>query len=181
MMIDRDKSGLLLIDMQEKLVPLVMDHRECIGHCEWMLGVANVLQIPAITTQQYPKGLGATIQSLQTLIDTQRVINKITFSAMRDEDGEAQIRASHKTHWVLTGIETHVCVMQTALDLKEAGFKVFVVDEATSARSAHDKKLAISRMRAAGIHIVTREMVVFEWLKTSGAAEFKQISQGFIK
>lgn len=181
MMLDREKSGLLLIDMQEKLVPLVMDYRECISQCEWMLGIANTLGIPVITTQQYPKGLGATIQPLQTLIDTHHVINKITFSTMRDEEGGAHIRACHKTHWVLIGIETHVCVMQTALDLKAAGFEVFVVEEATSARSAHDKNLAISRMRTAGIQIVSREMVAFEWLKTSGTTEFKQISEGFIK
>lgn len=180
-MIDREKSGLMLIDMQDKLVSLVMDHRDCISHCEWMLNIANILKIPVITTQQYPKGLGVTTQPLQTLIDTQRVINKISFSVMRDDEGAAHIRALDKKHWVLMGIETHVCMMQTALDLKEEGHEVYIVEEATSARSAHDKRIALQRMHAAGIHIVTREMIVFEWLKTSGAAEFKQISQGFIK
>lgn len=180
-MIDREKSGLLLIDMQEKLVPLVMEHRECMNHCEWMLGVANVLNIPIITSQQYPKGLGATIQPLQTHIDTQRVVNKTAFSVWRDPLGATHIRDTQKTQWILIGIETHVCVMQTALDLNAEGFDVFVVSEATQARSHLDKTLALTRMERAGITIVSREMVVFEWLKTAGTPEFKQINEGFIK
>lgn len=180
-MMDRETSGLLLIDMQEKLVPLVMEHRECIHHCEWMMGVANALTVPVITSQQYPKGLGATIQPLQKLMDTQRVVNKTTFSVWRDPQGEALIRDAQRKQWILIGIESHVCVLQTGLDLRRAGFDVFVVQEATQARSLTDKALALARMQQAGIHIVSREMVVFEWLRAAGTPEFKQINEGFIK
>lgn len=180
-MIDREKSGVLLIDMQEKLVPLVMEHRDCIQHCEWMLRVCKTLQVPIITSQQYPKGLGATIQPLQHLIDTQHVINKTAFSVMRDPIGATHIREGKKTQWILIGIETHVCVMQTAFDLLHEGFEVYVIVEATQSRSDHDKDLALDRLQQAGAHLVSREMVVFEWLKTAGTAEFKQINEEFIK
>ena len=181
MMIDREKSGLLLIDMQEKLVPLVAEHRDCIAHCQWMLGIAQTLNIPIFTTQQYPQRLGATVKPLQTLIDTQRIINKIAFSVMQEPEGAAVIKASGKTQWVLIGIETHVCLLQSALGLKEAGHDVFVVHEATQARSPHDKTIAIERLRHAGVQIITREMAVFEWLRVAGTAEFKRINEGFIK
>lgn len=181
MMIEREHCGLLLIDMQERLVPFVTDHKSCIEHCQWILEVAQALHIPIYTSQQYPEKLGATITPLQTLINTENIINKLAFSVYRQPEGLAKIHESGKKQWILMGIETHVCVFQTAMELKGAGHEVFVVEEATQSRNLHDKLLAIERMRQAGIHIISREMAVFEWLRVAGTAEFKNIVQKFIK
>ncbi len=180
-MIERNNSAVLIIDMQEKLVPLVRDHKECVEHCHWVLSVARILNIPIFTTQQYPQKLGATLQSLQTLIDTQHVINKMSFSLMDEPHAAEKINSSGKKQWILMGIETHVCVLQTAYGLQKAGHEVFIVVEATQAREELDKNTAIERLRKAGIHIVTREMVAYEWLRAGGTPEFKKINEEFVK
>lgn len=180
-MIERDDCALLLVDMQERLVPFVTDHKSCIEHCQWILEVAQALRIPVYTSQQYPEKLGNTIKALHMLINTENIINKLAFSVYRQPEGLTKIHASNKKQWILMGIETHVCVFQTAMELTAAGHEVFVVEEATQSRNLHDKLLAIERMRQTGISIISREMAVFEWLRVAGTAEFKGIIEKFIK
>lgn len=181
MMIERDKSAVLLVDMQEKLVPFTTDHKDLEEHCQWLLGIAQYLHVPVFTTEQYPEKLGKTIAVLQSLIDQQRLIHKMSFSVMREPKGLEMIKASGKKQWILIGIETHVCVFQSALELKAAGHEVFVVAQATQSRYLDDKLIAIDRLREAGVHIVSREMVSFEWLRVAGTTEFKYINEHFIK
>jgi nicotinamidase-related amidase len=181
MMIERNKSAILLIDMQARLVPYTEDHKTLEAHCQWMLGIAKYLNIPVYTSQQYPEKLGQTISLLQDLIDPKHIIDKIAFSVMRDPKGLEMIKSSGKTHWILMGIESHVCVFQSAIEMKAAGLDVFVLEQATQSRYVHDKVIAMERMREAGIHIVSREMVSFEWLRVAGTPEFKYINEHFIK
>lgn len=181
MLIERDNSLVVLVDVQEKLTPLVVEHEQLIKNCQWVLGVANVLKVPVVTTEQYPKGLGNTIPELLSLVGKEEVEEKLTFSCVAADNCWARIATTNRKQAILIGIETHVCVLQTALQLLERGREVFVVADAVSSRSDADRQLALRRMRGEGVNIVTREMVAFEWLRKSGTDEFKQISQNFLK
>jgi nicotinamidase-related amidase len=176
MLIQAHASALMLIDMQEKLLPLVVDAQDIEKNCRWLLQIAHYLKIPIITTEQYPKGLGHTVTGLNEFSQPQDHHEKICFSA-----ASQSILTQDRLQWVLIGIETHVCVMQTALALREQNKQVFVVDDCTSARFDRDKHLALARMKQHGVDIVSREMVVFEWLAQAGTPEFKFINENFIK
>lgn len=181
MLINTKSSGLMLIDMQEKLLPLVNDAIQIENHCHWLMQIAEYLNIPILTTEQYPKGLGHTVKGLSEFSEDQYLMEKISFSAMSEPTIASKIRDLFCNQWILIGIETHVCVMQTAFELLSAGKHVFVVEDCTSARHARDKQLALDRMKYHGIEIVTREMVVFEWLSKAGTSEFRHINETFIK
>jgi len=176
MLIKAHASALMLIDMQEKLLPLVVDAPEIEKNCRWLMQIAQYLNIPIITTEQYPKGLGHTVIGLNEFSDAKNHHEKICFSAASEATSSL-----NRHQWILIGIETHVCVLQTAIELHDQGKEVFIVDDCTSARFERDKKLALDRMKHHGIEIVSREMVVFEWLAKAGTTEFKHINENFIK
>lgn len=181
MLMQRNECALMLIDMQVKLCPLVKHHRETMNDCEWVLKVAKECEVPILTTEQYPKALGHTVTQLREHIEDKHIVEKVSFSALGNPDIATQIHEMHRKQWVLIGIETHVCVMQTAMNLQENGHQVFVVEDATSSRSLDDKRLALARMQQCGIHIVSREMVMYEWLSQAGTALFKKLNEAFVK
>lgn len=181
MLIDPKNSCLLVVDVQEKLVHAVHDSVQLINNCLWLLNVANRLQIPTLISEQYPRGLGKTIPELLSLVPTKQVMEKVHFSCAASPSCSALLEKVAVRQFVLIGIESHVCVLQTAIGLLEAGYQVFVVADAVSSRSAQDKELALARMRALGVQIVSREMVFFEWVQQAGTAEFKQLSKDFLQ
>lgn len=181
MLIQAQDSAVMLIDMQEKLLPLTIDATAIEKNCRWLLQIAQYLKIPIITTEQYPKGLGPTVTGLSEFCAPDQPLDKICFSSIGDEKITDKIRETDCEQWILIGIETHVCVLQTALELREYDKQVFVVEDCTTSRNQHDKRLALDRMKHHGVDIVTREMVVFEWLNKSGTPEFKHISGAFLK
>lgn len=181
MLIDPKNSCLLVVDVQEKLVHAVHDSAQLINNCLWLLNVANRLQIPTLISEQYPRGLGKTIPELLSLVPTKQVMEKVHFSCAASLSCSALLEKVAVRQFVLIGIESHVCVLQTAIGLLEAGYQVFVVADAVSSRSAQDKELALARMRALGVQIVSREMVFFEWVQQAGTAEFKQLSKDFLQ
>ena len=177
MLIEALKACLLMVDMQERLLPAIDEFERVIQKCALLLNVAEKLDLPLIITEQYPKGLGPTVPELESKNAT--VFEKLSFSGFRDE----KIRSHFMTledsgikHVIVCGIEAHVCVMQTALELKQAGFGVFVVADACSSRSPASVDLAMSRMRQAGVQVVDCEMVVFELIGKAGTPEFKALS-----
>lgn len=182
MMIERKKAGILLVDVQEKLTPLVYESQRLVDNCRWLLEVAQALSIPVVIAEQYPKGLGSTLPILRDCVahDTP-FFSKTTFSVMGDPHARSVLAHTGVQQWVLCGIETHVCVQQTALDLLNTSSEVFVVAEAVSSRSIMDHEYALQRMRPWGAQIITREMFLFECLRESGTPEFKSISQRFLK
>jgi nicotinamidase-related amidase len=125
--------------------------------------------------------LGHTVTDLNEFSADNHTLSKITFSAINEPEIVHQIREQKLDQWILIGIEAHVCVLQTAFDLLAQRKKVFVVEDCTSSRQARDKQIALDRMKHAGINIVTREMVVFEWLGKGGTPQFKFINETFIK
>ncbi len=181
MLMNRDNSLLLVIDVQERLAPAMDSPREVITGCAHLVGVAKRLNVPFIITEQYPKGLGSTmIDVRQEAGENVSYFPKLSFSCAREETIMDEIRKSGRRQIILAGIETHICVTQTAIDLKEAGYEVFVVSDACSSRSPTQNILALQRMIRNGVDIVTSEMVIFEWLEKAGTEEFKEISKKYV-
>lgn len=180
MLIRSEQSLLLLIDLQERLAPAIAGIDEVLGHNLWLVGVAQRLDIPVAATVQYPAGLGPMVPELASRIPAESVVEKICFSAVADGCLET-LPAMSRRQVVLTGTESHVCVLQTALGLLALGKEVFVVAEATGSRRAPDKELALARMRQEGCRIVSREMVAFEWLHKAGTELFRQVSREFLR
>ena len=180
MVIDADHSLLLSIDLQERLAPAIQDIDTVLRHNLWLVAVAQRLSVPVGATVQYPAGLGPLVPELTACIPPERVVEKIHFSAVADGCLE-RLPDFSRRQIVLTGTESHVCVLQTALGLRALGKEVFVVAEAVGSRRATDKDLALARMRQEGCHIVSREMVAFEWLHKAGTEQFRQISREFLR
>jgi nicotinamidase-related amidase len=180
MLINADHSLLLLIDLQERLAPAIEDIDTVLRHNLWLVAVAQRLAVPVGATVQYPSGLGPLVPELTACIAPERVVEKIHFSAVADGCLE-RLPDFSRRQIVLTGTESHVCVLQTALGLRALGKEVFVVAEAVGSRRATDKELALARLRQAGCHIVSREMVAFEWLHKAGTDRFRQISREFLR
>lgn len=181
MLMNRDKSLLLIIDVQERLAPAMDSPREVITGCAHLVGVAKRLGVPFIITEQYPKGLGATMIDIrQEAGENVTYLPKLDFSCVRDENIFAAIENSGRKQIILAGIETHICITQTAIDLKAAGYDVFVVSDACASRVQTQNILALQRLMKNGIDVVTAEMVMFEWLEKAGTDEFKEISKKYI-
>lgn len=182
MLLDAQKSCLILVDVQEKLIPFIHTHQDLIKSCEWMLQVAALLNIPTVISEQYPQGLGTTLNQLKMAAPNDApVIAKTEFSCGENPQCLAHINKLNREQVVLIGIETHVCVLQTAFGLQKEGKQVYVVADATESRRMQDKVLAIDRMQFAGINIISAEMALFEWVKHSKHPHFKELSEKFLK
>ena len=180
MLLDAEESCVLLVDVQEKLTPLVHEAEQLIANCRWVLQLASELKLPILVSEQYPQGLGATLASLREVCASAQFMQKTTFSCIADETCTNLIEASNREQIILIGIETHVCVLQTAIDLFVQGKEVYVVADVVSARNPRDTELALSRMREMGIQIISKEMLFFEWLQEAGTDTFKRLSKAFL-
>lgn len=181
MLVHKDRSVLLVIDLQQKLAPAIHQVDAVMQSACWVLQIANQLQIPVLCTEQYPKGLGPTVPAVAALIPEAAVLEKIHFSAWREPAIQQRLHQLKKQQLVLIGTEAHVCVLQTAMDLIEAGFSVFVVEEAVGSRTPANKALALSRLQQAGAQIISQEMLAFEWLEQAGTDQFRHISRGWLR
>ncbi len=179
MLIDASKSSLLIVDMQEKLLPAMANAEGIMKRCSILLRAAKTLDVPVAVSEQYPKGLGHTANALREGVGNAPVFEKLAFSCWRDISLRARLIGLHDTgrpQVVIAGIEAHVCVAQTAIDLAQSGFGVFVVADAVSSRAESSISLALNRMAQRGIEVVNTEMAVFEWLGKAGTPEFKELS-----
>ncbi len=179
MLLNKDTSGFLLVDVQEKLTPYVMQADQLVTQCAWLMRLAEELHVPIVISEQYPKGLGQTVLPLRT--SKAHTIDKVHFSCQRDQPFAAHWHSLERPQVVIAGIETHVCVLQTALDMKDAGLEVFVVVNAVSSRHEGDHRYGLKRMKQAGVQLVTAEMVFFEWVEQAGTPAFKALSQTYLK
>ena len=175
MLIRRDDSLLLVVDIQEKLAPAIHDTERVTANSVRLLQGAAQLQVPAFVSEQYVRGLGPSVAAIRAAADTARFFEKIHFSCAAEPGVVDLLRATGRQQVILTGTETHVCVLQTALGLLEAGFAVFLVADAASSRTPENRQAAIDRLRAAGVGIVTTEMVLFEWLHRAATDEFRTL------
>lgn len=180
MLIRTQDSTLLIIDIQERLFPAIDGNTALAEHSAWLMQVAERIGVPVLLTEQYSKGLGPTVASLRDGVAEEAIIEKLHFSAARD--GELFKRpGGERKQFVICGTETHICVLQTVLDLVARGNQVFVVEEAVGSRRASDKALGLARMQQAGASIVSREMVAFEWMEQAGTDLFRSVSREFIR
>jgi nicotinamidase-related amidase len=180
MLMNARESALLVVDVQERLLPHVHDWQRLLENVEWLAKVAQKLDVPVMASEQYPKGIGRTHAGVAALLPAGATVEKLHFSCVAAQC-LAPLAAYAKPQIVVCGIESHVCVLQTALDLKRQGKHVFIVADAVGSRSPADKALALERMRGHGITIVSREMVAFEWLHAAGTPVFKEVSRDFLR
>jgi nicotinamidase-related amidase len=177
MLISSAHSSLLLIDMQERLLPAMADADQVVARSTILLTAAKELSLPITVSEQYPKGLGHTVDALAS--NNAVVMEKLSFSCWRDETMKERFIGLHEAgrpQVIVAGIEAHVCVLQTCIDMANAGFAVFAVADAMSSRKASSAMLAVERMRGAGIQVVNTEMVIFELLEKAGTTPFKSLS-----
>lgn len=175
---DRADSQLVLIDTQEKLCAVMPGAvlPAVLRNCSILLQAAKLLDIPTVHTEQYPKGLGATLPELAQWLPAGTCIEKTSFSCC-EESAFCDHLDDTRRQVILTGMEAHVCVLQTALQLQEMGRQVFVVEDAVISRNPAHLANAMARLRQAGVIVSTAESVVFEWLKVAEGDAFKQIAR----
>jgi nicotinamidase-related amidase len=167
---------LLLIDFQERLFPVMHEKEKLLNNVVKLIKGVQVLEIPIILTEQYPKGLGPTISEIKELIPGVKPVEKVCFSCTDEEAFNKALETLKRKQVLMAGIEAHVCVYQTAMALARAGYEVQVVSDCVSSRDPENKLAALFKMGAAGISPTTMEMALFELLKVAQGDKFKQIS-----
>ena len=180
MMANSENSVLVVIDVQQKLAQAMPDgvRERLINQIKILLTAAKVLNIPVIATEQSPKGLGPTESALQDNLPIgTNIIEKTCFSCMQSEDFRYQLSATRRKQVILLGMETHICVLQTALALKSENYSVYVAEDGVCSRSKANQYNAIQRMRHAGVVVSNVESVLFEWLGDASHAEFKTLAK----
>ncbi len=177
MRLSLDKSVLVLIDMQGKLAGLMHDKERLFANLVILVKGARILGVPIIWCEQNPRALGPTIPELVENLSGLSPIEKMSFSCCGDPAFDAALHRVQRGQAVLCGIESHVCVYQTAADLKSKGLEVAVVADAVSSRSQDNKQIALSRMQAEGVCLTSTEMLLFEWMRTARHGQFKEIAK----
>lgn len=167
-------SRLLIVDVQEKLLSAIKYRKQIISRCRQLQQAAEILSIPVSATEQYPKGLGKTEQSLREALP--EIPEKLRFSCASSLDWITD-QDSPRQQIVVAGIEAHVCVLQTAYDLLSQGFRVTIPADAVGSRKKFDWKMALRRLESAGAIVTSTEAVLFEWCETAERPEFKAISK----
>ncbi|SEF98003.1 hydrolase [Marinobacterium lutimaris] len=181
MLIQANNSCLLVVDIQEKLAPAIDDHKTLLENACWITDIANRLHIPVLASEQYPQGLGETLEPLKQRIPREQTFAKLAFACSDDSACDEVLQSLRCEQVIIIGMEAHVCVLQTALRLQQQGREVFVVRDCVGSRKPADKDAALERLRDNGVTLVTREMVAFEWLRKAGDERFRQISREFLR
>jgi isochorismate hydrolase len=175
MLIAADRSLLLVVDVQEKFMPTLYDREVFLSNCARLMRAASQVGVPVLVSEQYPKGLGPTVEPLRGLAPEGSIREKLHFCCVEDEDLRGAIRASGRDQVIIAGIEAHICVLQTALGLVRSDLQPIVVADAVSGRRPESTALALDRMRANGVEVVDVEMVLFEWMHRAGTEAFKRL------
>ena len=174
----RDRTGLVVVDVQEGFRPVIDGFEDMARNVGILAEGFGILDRPVLVSEQYPKGLGHTVAEVEDRLPAfSERVEKLRFSACGVEGFEKALTRSRCTSWVVCGIETHVCVNQTALDLLERGFEVHVAEDAVSSRTATNRRVGLEKMLAAGARATSAEMALFEMLEQAGGDEFKAISK----
>ena len=175
LLVDSNRSVMLFIDVQTKLLPAVDQADDCLARCRMLLAAARRLGVPAFATEHCSSGVGPTVAALREHLDPSAVIEKRHFNGTAEEAFDQALGGLGRQTVVVAGMEAHVCVLQTVLGLKSLGYEPVVVADAIASRHAASRDLAIARMRDHGVDIVNAEMVLFEWLKVGDSRAFKDL------
>lgn len=175
MLINREQSLLLLIDLQERLVPSITDIESLLTAVKNLIEAATLLGVPVCATEHCPASIGPTIAPLKDMLTDEQIIEKVHFSAALEDSLQKRLKGMKAPQIIICGTEAHVCVLQTAMTLCAQGFDTFVVSDASSSRRLSDREAAFSRARQTGVQLVTSEMVLFEWMKRADIPEFRDV------
>tara|TARA_B100000401_G_C52548036_1_gene597079 strand:- start:140 stop:691 length:552 start_codon:yes stop_codon:yes gene_type:complete len=183
MKLDINNCCLLIIDLQEKLLSHIFNKEKIKYHSNKLVELFVELRVPIIYTEQYPNGLGSTVNCLKKKLreNNSKRIEKTTFSAYENEDLKNFLTQIKKQQVILIGIESHICVLQTAIDLLENDRQVYIVDECVGSRKLGDAKMGVERMLKKGSSLINFEMVFFELIRDSKNQFFKKLSSKFVK
>lgn len=177
MRILKENALAMIVDVQEKLFPHIHDYAGLERNLSILIEGLKILEIPIIVTEQYPTGLGKTIDSVSGMVADYPLKEKTAFSCCDEPAIMEQIELSTKREVILAGVESHVCLLQTALDLYERGFKPIVVEDCVGSRKPEDKRIAMKRLAQEGIRVTSYESILFELCRFSGHKGFKAISK----
>ncbi len=175
-LLQKEQTALLVIDVQERLMPVIHEQEKIFANVNKLLRGAEILGLETIITEQYPKGLGNTCKEVE-IGENKTLIEKMCFSCMLSEPVTEQLKLTNKKSLIVCGVESHICVLKTTLDALKQGYEVHVVADAVSSRAAENKQIALDRMRQAGAFITSVEMILFMLLDKAGTDEFKAISK----
>lgn len=175
--LEKDNAVLVIIDIQDRLAAAMKVKDEVIKNCQNMIELSKMVNFPIVVTEQYPKGLGQTVTEIKDALPAYQPIEKLTFNCCENPAFLSEIKKLNKKNIILTGMETHICVLQTCIGLLNEGFNVHIVRDAVSSRAKENWKTGIEFMRDAGAVITCTETVLFQILKVAGTEEFKAISR----
>lgn len=173
-MLDRSTVALVVIDYQEKLLPKISGADAVAEQAIKLIRFARELEIPILWTEQYPKGLGHTVEPVAAELNGITAIEKTAFGCLGDPGFAQALESTGRKQLLLTGIEAHICVMQTALLALENGYSVFIPRDAVGSRFEREYEAGLDRLERAGAELVTTEMAIFEMLREAGTPEFKK-------
>ncbi len=177
MRLSPENATALIIDLQERIVPAMNERERLIRRSKFLLSGLSVFSLPIVLTRQYPKGLGDVLPEISELAPEAKIFDKTTFSCLDDKATRDYFSLDARPNVLLAGIETHICVLQTALDLQALGKNVYLVADCLSSRDAFDAQIALERMARAGVVLATSESALFEMTRDSKSAYFKSISK----
>lgn len=178
MRILKDDTLAVVIDIQERLFPHIYENDKLLENSIKLISGLKILEIPLVITEQYTKGLGSTLEPIIKQLDNNyNPIEKIDFSCYGSNDFVQSLKKYNKKNIIVFGIETHVCVLQTTLDLLENGYNTIVIEDCVSSRKINDKNIAVERMRQEGAIISSLESILFELCRKAGSDNFKAISR----
>lgn len=167
----------LVVDYQEKFVPVIAEWEQLIANSKKLLQGLRILGVPVIATTQYAKGLGLNVPEIMEAAGTEEYLDKKSFSVYGDEQIRTKIEQLGKKQVIVCGIEAHICVLQTVLDFAETGYQPILVEDCISSRRLSDKNIAIMRARTEGAIVTSYESLLFELMRTAEHEKFKQISK----
>ncbi|RQD71855.1 MAG: hydrolase [Tindallia sp. MSAO_Bac2] len=173
----KENSAAVIIDMQEKLTPHVQEHKELVERMKILIKGLKALGVPILVTEQYRKGLGATIPEIDEVLDGNKPLEKMAFSCCDDDEFQKNLEQTGRKQVIVAGIETHVCVLQTVIDLMEKGFQPVIIEDCLSSRKIADKQIAVKRMIQEGARVASCESILFELCRYAGTDTFKKISK----
>jgi nicotinamidase-related amidase len=175
MRINRENAVALVIDFQEKLIPAIGDANGIIRNSVMLIKALKILHVPILVTQQNTKGLGSTVPGISEAIDDFRWFEKMTFSCLREPEFKKALEQTEKHHIIILGLEAHICVLQSALDLFYNNYSPMIVEDCIGSSNVNDKRVALWRMRDVGALVTTSESILFELCREAGTDEFKEI------
>jgi nicotinamidase-related amidase len=175
--LEADQCALVVVDIQEKLLPPIFNKEQLVKNSQLLIRLANILKIPAIMSTQYAKGLGGTVPEISSLLPGQEAVDKVQFSCFGSDVFCSMLKRvpGNRNTVLLCGMETHICVMQTALAALREGYLVHVASDAVGSRMEWNWKVGLGRMQAAGAVISSTEMMMYELLRSSGSPAFKEL------